>query len=122
MQMIRHMVLINWKSAATQGQIDEWVQKVNRIPDECPMIYNWCSSHAIPEADLDNPSTHAFCITFDIRSPEEFAEYQRQPYPRAAKEDGMAIIDMERTASTNMWVEAEPLRVKSRILRGQTTA
>lgn len=116
MQMIRHIVLINWKPEATRQQIDEWVQRVNRIPDECPQVYNWYSSHAVAGPDPDMPPTHYFCITLDFRSQDEFTEYFHHSYPSTVKAEGLEIIDLERTASTNMLVEAEPRRVKSRIL------
>lgn len=122
MHMIRHIVLINWKPETTQEQINEWVQRVNRIPDECPQVYNWCSSHAVAGPDPNNPPTHAFCISFDLRSQGEFAEYLKHPYPNAVKADGLAIIDLERTASTNMLVEAEPVRARRKMPRGKTTA
>jgi hypothetical protein len=117
MQMIRHIVLINWKPGATDQRIDEWVEQVNRIPNECSMVYNWCSSHAAVGPDVDNPSTHSFCIVFDIRSPDEFGEYLKHPYPDAVKTDGLDIIDLERTASTNMWIQGEPRKVASCIPR-----
>src|SRR5690606_23738290 len=107
MQLIRHIVLINWKPDATQEQIQAWVDLANRIPDECPMVYNFCSSYCAVDPRLDNPSSHAFCILFDLRSPDEFAEYLSLPFPDEVKTRGLAIIDMERTASTNMWVQGE---------------
>ena len=118
MRMIRHIVLINWKQDARPEQIDDWILQCNRIPDECSMVYNWYSSQAIAGPDPDQPknfSTHQFCVMFDLRSGEEWDQYLSHPYPKSVYDEGMKIILLARTASTNMLVEGEPLRIKSQI-------
>lgn len=125
MRMIRHIVLINWKQDARPEQIDDWILQCNRIPDECPMVYNWYSSRAIDGPDPNKPqnfSTHKFCVMFDLRSGEEWDQYLSHPCPKSVYDEGMKIILLERTASTNMLVEGEPLRVKSQILATKATA
>ncbi len=110
MEMIRHIVLINWKNDASPQQIDDWIRLCNRIPDECPMVYNWCSGPSVPGPDPNRPCSHEFCILFDLRSSEEWVQYLKHPYPESVYSEGIEIIDLERTASTNMVVETEPRR------------
>ena len=122
MQMIRHIVLINWKKDASPEQIDNLIRLCHRIPDECSMVYNWCSSRAIPNREPEKPSTHEFCIMFDLRSAADWDQYFQHPYPKLVLEEGIKIVDTDRTASTNMLVEAEPLRVKSQLLATSASA
>lgn len=122
MPLIRHIVLINWKKDVSPDQIDDWIRLCNRIPEKCPTVYNWCSSRAIAASDPNRPSSHEFCIMFDLRSKEEWDKYLAESYPELVYTEGAKIIDLERTASTNMLVETEPLRVKSQILSTRTTA
>ena len=116
MKMIRHVVLINWKQGVESKEIQDWVAMCNRIPDECPMVYNWFSSYSIPGPDPAKPSTHEFCLHFDLRSRSEWSQYLQHPCPNRVYAEGERIIDLDRTASTNMLVDAEPVRIASRIL------
>lgn len=116
MQMIRHIVLINWKDGASSQDIENWVNLCNQIPDECPMVYNWLSSYSVPSPPGGNPSSHAFCVQVDLRSREEWDQYARHPFSGMVVSEGMKIIDMDRVASANILVEADPTKKKSRIL------
>jgi hypothetical protein len=111
--MIRHIVLINWKKDVSTEAIGNWIRLCNRIPDECPMVHNWCSSHAVDGPDPNRPSTHEFGILFDLPSREEWVEYLKHPYPNSVYAEGTRIIDLERTASTNILVETEPRRART---------
>lgn len=104
---IRHIVLINWKSDVSQDQIDGWIKLCDRIPDECPMVHNWSSGLCVDAPDPDKPSSHQFAIMFDLGSDEEWAQYLKHPYPEMVYDAGMKVIDLDRTASTNMVVEAK---------------
>jgi hypothetical protein len=116
MKMIRHVVLINWKEGIPASELENWISLCNRIPDECPMVYNWFSSYGIPGPDPTRPSTHDFCLHFDLRSRDDWEEYLRHEFPNTVYSEGEKIIDLARTASTNMIVEAEPNRSTSRTL------
>ncbi len=122
MKMIRHIVLINWKPGTKEQDIQEWVALCNRIPDECPMIYNWVSSFSVEGPPNANPSTHPFCVHMDLRSKEEWAQYLKHPYPGHVVAEGMKIIDLDRTASVNVLVETEPTRNRSHGLATQAQA
>lgn len=115
MQMIRHIVLVNWKKNASQEQIDAWIKACSRIPDECPMVYR-CTSPVVVEPDpVERPSTHDYCILFDFRSREEWAQYRQHPYPESVRVRGTEVIDLERAAAISILVEAEPSRAMSRV-------
>jgi hypothetical protein len=116
MKMIRHVVLINWKQGVALKDIQDWVALCNRIPDECPMVYNWFSSYSIPGPDPAKPSTHEFCLHFDLRSRVEWNQYLQHAWPNRVYSEGEGIIDLDRTASTNMLVDTEPTRTTSRVL------
>jgi hypothetical protein len=107
MRLIRHVVLINWQEGASTADIENWIELCNRIPDECPMVCNWCSSYSISLAEPANVSSHAFCIQFDFISKEEWIQYLKHTFPSRVYSEGMKVIDMARTASANMLVEAK---------------
>ncbi len=113
MQMIRHLVLINFKPGVKDEDIQQWVALCNRIPDECPMIYNWVSSFSVEGPPDANPSTHAFCVHMDLQSKDDWAKYIKHPYPGHVYAEALKIIDLERTASVNVLVETEPTRNRS---------
>lgn len=115
MRMIRHVVLINWQEGADPAEIETWIDFCNRIPDECPMVYNWFSSYGISLADPENSSTHDYCLHFDLRSREEWIEYLNHPFPEQVYSTGLKVIDLARTASANMLVNAEPVKSFSAI-------
>jgi hypothetical protein len=102
MPAVRHIVLITWKTDTPKPRIDEWIRICNRIPEECPMVRNWFSGPCIPGPDIDKPSTHDFGIMFDLGSDEEWERYLRHPYPDLVYNTGLDVIDLDRTASTNM--------------------
>jgi len=114
MAPIRHIVLINWKQDVSPTQIDDWVRLCNRIPEECPMVYNWSSGPCVAGPDPDRPSTHEFGIMFDLGSDEDWKQYLKHPYPETVYAEGMKIIDLERTASANMLVEANPVASRAK--------
>ncbi|MFN2530895.1 MAG: Dabb family protein [Pyrinomonadaceae bacterium] len=105
---IRHIVLINWKSEVSQDLIGDWIKTCNRIPDECPMVHNWSSGLCISGPDPDKPSSHQFAIVFDLNSNDEWMQYLKHPYPGLVYDTGMKVIDLDRTASTNMLLETKP--------------
>ncbi len=105
MQMIRHIIMLKWRPGVTQHQIDDWLAKCNRIPVECPQLYNWQCGPAIPGPNPDRPTTHDFCVSFDLRSPAEYAEYLRHPYPQSVREESFALIEPEQIAGINVMVE-----------------
>jgi Stress responsive A/B Barrel Domain len=113
MQMIRHLVLISFKPGVKDHVIQEWVALCNRIPDECPMVYNWVSSFSVEGPPDANPSTHAFCVHLDLRSKEEWAQYIKHPFPGRVYSEALKIIDLERTASVNVLVETEATHNRS---------
>jgi hypothetical protein len=113
MQMIRHIVLINWKPGVSDGEIQRWVALCNRIPDECPMVFNWVSSFSVDGPPNANPSTHAFCVQLDLRSKEEWAQYLKHPYPGHVYSEALKIIELSQTSSMNIIVDAEPIRTLS---------
>jgi len=117
MQLIRHIVLINWKDGVGKREIEDWVALCNRIPDECPMVYNWVSSYSVDGPPEAKPSSHAFCVHLDLRSPEEWAQYISHPFPGRVYSEALKIIDLDRTASTNVLVNAEPTRSRSQVLQ-----
>jgi hypothetical protein len=99
---IRHIVLINWKQDAQKQEIDDWIKFCDRIPQECEMVSNWSSGPCITGPDPNKPSSHEFAIMFDLPSNEEWARYLQHPYPEKVYVGGEKIIDLDRTASTNM--------------------
>lgn len=102
MPQIRHIVMINWKKEASREQVDTWIKFCDRIPGECPMVENWLSGPCITGPDPDKPSTHDFGIMFDLPSDEEWEKYLRHPFPESVYAEGLQVIDLDRTASTNM--------------------
>jgi len=104
---IRHIVLINWKSDVQQDEIDSWIKICNRIPKECSMVHSWYSGLCIDGPDRDKPSTHKFAIVFDLSSTDDWMRYLQHPYPALVYDAGMKVIDLERTASINMLLEAK---------------
>jgi len=115
MRLIRHVVLINWQKNASTGDIESWINLCNRIPEECPMVYNWSSSHSISLAEPANVSSHAFCIQFDFISKEEWIQYLKHPFPSQVYSEGMKVIDLTKTASANMLVDSNAERTVSAI-------
>jgi stress responsive alpha/beta barrel protein len=99
---VRHIVMITWKKDVSQDQINEWIKMCDRIPQECAMVRNWLSGPCITGPDVDKPSTHDFGIMFDLGSDEEWESYLRHPYPESIYQAALHVIDLERTASTNM--------------------
>lgn len=99
---IRHIVMITWKNSALRSEIEDWISFCNRIPQECSMVRNWLSGPCITGPDPDKPSTHDFGILFDLPSDEEWEKYLRHPFPELVYNQGLSVIDLERTASTNM--------------------
>jgi hypothetical protein len=116
MRMMRHVVLINWKANASKSEVDQWVELCNQIPDECSMVYNWFSSYSVPGPETAKPSSHDFCVQLDLRSMKEWDAYIKHPFPGTVYSEGMKVIDLDRTASTNIAVETEPTRQKSRVV------
>lgn len=116
MPMIQHVVLVKWKEGVSKKDIEKWVELCNRIPDECPMVYNWSSGYSIAGPDPTKPSSHAFGLHFDLRSGEEWGEYLTHPYPSMVYNEALKVIDLEHTASVNILVDAEAGRKSSRIL------
>lgn len=108
MPPIRHIVLINWRKDASSQQINDWISYCERIPQKCSMVHNWSSGQCVTAPVPDKPSTHEFGITFDLRSEEEWVEYLNHPYPESVYAEGLRVIDLERTASANLTLEAEP--------------
>jgi hypothetical protein len=104
---IRHIVLINWKKDVSQDEIDAWIEFCDRIPEECPMVRNWSSGPCVTGPDPDKPSSHQFAIMFDLGSDEEWIRYLKHPYPELVYVGGMKVIDLDRTASTNMVLSAK---------------
>ncbi len=104
---IRHIVLINWKKDVSSEQIDKWIRFCDRIPEECSMVRNWQSGPCIAAPDPDKPSSHDFGIMFDLCSQEEWQQYLKHPYPESVYATGVEVIDLERTASTNMSLQEE---------------
>jgi hypothetical protein len=113
MRMIRHLVLLNWRREADPKQVRLFIERLNRLPDECELIYNWCSSQTHTGAGHSRPSTHDFCFSFDFISPEEQTVYSKHPYTVQLHEEAGALVDLEGVASIDMIVEAEPVRKKS---------
>ena len=119
MRVIRHIVLINWLESASRENIDAWIDLCQRIPQECPMVCNWASSNGVSLAEPANVSTHAFCISFDLRSTEEWADYLKHPFPSRVYSEGTKVIDLNRTASANMLVDCSTDRAVSMIRDGR---
>ena len=111
--MIRHSV--KWKKHVSQREVERCIERINNLPDECSLIYNWYSSRAVAGPEPNNQRAHDFCFTFDFRSIDEQAQYSRFPYTMLIHEETLPLVDMERTVSANMLVEVEPGRVKSQI-------
>ena len=107
MSAVRHIVLITWKQNVAQPRIDEWIRMCDRIPEECPMVQNWLSGPCITGPDVDKPSTHDFGIVFDLGSDDEWEKYLRHPYPELIYDKALEVIDLDRTASTNMRLPAQ---------------
>jgi hypothetical protein len=114
-RMIRYIVLVKWKKEVSQREVELCIERINHLPDECSLIYNWCSSRTIAGPEPNNERAHDFCFTFDFRSIDEQVQYSRSSYTVLVHEETLPLVDMERTVSANMLVEAEPLRVKSQI-------
>ena len=102
MPAIRHIVMINWKKDADPEQIKDWIKFCDQIPAECPMVLNWVSGPCITGPDPEKPSTHDFGIMFDLPSDDLWEKYLKHPYPESVYEQGIKVIDLDRTASTNM--------------------
>lgn len=111
--MIRHLVLLNWRKEAEPERVRLFIERLNRLPDECELIYNWCSSQTHIGAGHSRPSTHAFCFSFDFTSAEEQTAYSRHPYTVQLHDEAVPVVDLEGVASIDMLVEAEPVRKKS---------
>jgi len=113
MLMIRDLVLLNWQDEADPEQVSLFVEHLNRLPDECDLIYNWCSSRTHTGPGHSRPSTHDFCFSFDFISAYERAAYSQHPYTVQMHEEAAPLVDMQTVASIDFFVEAEPLRRKS---------
>lgn len=113
MRMIRHLVMLNWKKDAGPEEVRRFVESLNRLPDECGLIYNWCSSPTHTGPGHSRPSTHDFCFSLDFASQADQAAYSVHPYNVQLHEEAAPLVDAESVAAIDIHVEAEPLRTKS---------
>ena len=113
MRMIRHLVLLNWSKEADPVRVRLFIERLNHLPDECELIYNWCSSQTHTGPGHSRPSTHDFCFSFDFISREDQAAYSSHPHTVELHEEAIPLVDMEGVAAIDMFVEAEALRRKS---------
>jgi hypothetical protein len=104
---------MSWQKDVTQQQIAEWIQLCNRMPGQCPMLYNWSSGRTIAGPDTNNPVTHDFCASMDFRSQEDYAQFDEHPYHQLVYAEAIKIVAVERVANINMMVEAAPVRTES---------
>src|SRR5437899_10560453 len=92
--MLRHVVVFTWQPGTTEAQLDALRAGLARLPGQLPQIadYRFGDDAGISEGN------HAFAVTADFASVDDYLDYRDAPVHRAVLEDLVRPIVATRAA------------------------